>query len=100
MHESVYEIAGDDRRLIQLCRDALNRLAEGANEALREMATEVLRGDLDLRAAVNSDYYGAELGRAVESFRKYYHGLSPADRSELMEEGRSLAARLITSDAT
>lgn len=94
MHESVYEITRDDRRLIRLCRDALTRLAEGPNEALREMATEVLRGDLDLRAAVNSEYYADEIDRAVDSFRTYYDGLSPAEQSEIFEEGRRFVARL------
>lgn len=88
MHDSVYDIACGDRRRISLLRSALTQLADGPNEPLREMATGVLRGEIDLRAAANFEFYGSEIDQATDRFRSYYDKLSAAERRELTEKGR------------
>lgn len=71
MHDSVYEIAGDDPRIAKLLRARLSRLAEGPAGPLQEMAESVLSGHQDLRLAAESDAYGSELGHASAEWPKH-----------------------------
>jgi hypothetical protein len=47
MHDSVYDIAGDDPRLAKLLRSSLQKLADGPDGPLREMAEGVLNEAID-----------------------------------------------------
>jgi hypothetical protein len=83
MHDSVYEIAGDDPRVAKALRAGLTKLADGPAGPLREMAEGVLDGGLDLRRAAMSDVYGAELGTAFGAFWSHYETLDEEQRAEL-----------------
>jgi len=84
MHESVYDVAGDDPRLAKLLRVTLTELAEGPRGPLREMAEAVLEGQQDLREAAMSDAYGTELGTAFERFWSHYETLDEQERRDLV----------------
>ena len=53
MHDSAYDLAGGDARKAKLLRVSLQKLADGPDGALKEMAEGVLRGELDLREAAH-----------------------------------------------
>jgi hypothetical protein len=84
MHDSVYEIAGDDPRIAKVLRASLTTLADGPDGPLREMAEGVLSGGLDLRRAAMSDVYGDELGSAFGAFWSEYETMDEAQRTELV----------------
>jgi hypothetical protein len=84
MHDSVYDIAGDDPRKAKLLRASLQQLADGPDGALKEMAEGVLRGEVDLRQAAMSDAYGPQLGAAFDRFSTYYSELGQAECDELV----------------
>jgi hypothetical protein len=86
LHDSAYEIAGDDPRLAKLLRMSLSKLAAGADGPLREMAEGVLSGHVDLRDAAMSEAYGDELGSAFERFWSHYEQLDEQDRDELVRQ--------------
>ncbi|MBE1489027.1 hypothetical protein [Plantactinospora soyae] len=86
MHDSVYEIAGDDPRIAKLLRASLTKLADGPSGPLREMAENVLSGQQDLRVAATSDAYGSELGDAFGRFWSHYETLDETQRQELVEQ--------------
>lgn len=84
MHDSVYDIAGDDPRMAKLLRTSLQQLADGPDGLLKEMADGVLGGELDLREAAMSSVYGPELGAALDQFTFYYRELDQQDRDQLV----------------
>jgi hypothetical protein len=86
MHDSVYELAGDDPRMAKLLRASLTKLAAGADGPLREMAEGVLSGHVDLRQAAMSDTYGDELGSAFGRFWSHYEQLDQRERDELVRQ--------------
>ncbi|MBF9131351.1 hypothetical protein I0C86_20635 [Plantactinospora sp. S1510] len=86
MHDSVYEIAGDDPRIAKLLRASLTKLARGPAGPLQEMAESVLSGQQDLRLAAESDAYGSELGDAFGQFWSHYETLDETQRQELVEQ--------------
>jgi hypothetical protein len=91
MHDSVYEIAGDDPRKAKLLRASLEKLADGPDDLLKEMARGVLGGDLDLREAATSQVYGDQLGVAFDKFSAYYTDLDQHERDQLVATaGRQL----------
>jgi hypothetical protein len=83
MHDSVYDIAGNDPRIAKLLRLNLAKLAAGPDGPLKEMAEGVLDGHVDLRHAALTDTYGTELGTAFHRFQVYYQDLDAADRDQL-----------------
>jgi hypothetical protein len=84
VHDSVYDIAGDDPRIAMLLRRSLTKLAAGPDGPLKEMAEGILDGHLDLRHAAMSDTYGDQLGAAFGRFWSHYQDLDPADRDQLV----------------
>jgi hypothetical protein len=86
MHDSAYEIAGDDPRMAKVLRASLQKLADGPDGLLKEMAEGVLRGEVDLRQAAMSDAYGQELGDAFDRFSTYYTDLDQAERDRLVAD--------------
>jgi hypothetical protein len=86
MHDSVYEIAGDDPRMAKLLRASLAKLAAGPEGPLREMAEGVLNGEVDLRQAAMSDAYGDELGAAFGRFWSRYEQLDQRERDDLVRQ--------------
>jgi hypothetical protein len=84
MHDSVYEIAGDDPRMAKLLRAGLTKLAAGPDGPLKEMADGVLAGQVDLRQAAMSDAYGTELGAALDTFSSHYDQLDQDERDQLI----------------
>jgi hypothetical protein len=84
MHDSAYDIAGGDPRKAKLLRASLQKLADGPDGLLKEMAEGVLRGEMDLRQAAMSDAYGPELGSAFDRFATYYVALDQAERDQLV----------------
>ncbi|AGZ43033.1 hypothetical protein [Actinoplanes friuliensis] len=86
MHDSAYEVAGDDPRLAKLLRVSLTKLAEGDDPLLREMAEGVLDGSVDLRRAAMSDAYDAGFDAAFSQFRDHYDSLDQDQREELAAE--------------
>ncbi|GAA1805623.1 hypothetical protein HC028_03390 [Planosporangium flavigriseum] len=86
MHDSVYELVGDDPRLAKLLRASLSKLADGPEGPLREMAEGVLSGHVDLRQAAMSDAYGDELGAAFGRFWSHYEQLDQRERDELVRQ--------------
>ncbi|MDI6101708.1 hypothetical protein QLQ12_24100 [Actinoplanes sp. NEAU-A12] len=87
MHDSVYDVAGDPRKA-ELLRMSLDRIAEGPDGPLREMAREVLAGRADLRAATREAAYGDELSKAFGRFWGDYQAMSPAERDQLVQDTR------------
>jgi hypothetical protein len=85
MHDSVYEIAGNDPRIAKALRASLTKLADGPDGPLREMAEGVLGGGLDLRQAAMSDVYGHELGSAFGAFWSTYETMDKTQRAELAD---------------
>ena len=83
MHDSAYDLAGGDPRKTKLLRGSLQKLADGPDGVLKEMAEGVLRGDLDLREAAMSDVYGPDLGAAFDRFSTYYTELDQEERDQL-----------------
>jgi hypothetical protein len=88
VHDSAYEVAGNDARIAKMLRATLTRMAEGPDGSLKEMAVGVLSGKIDLRQAAMSDAYGAELGRAFGTFWTHYQELDDDERRELTEKGQ------------
>jgi hypothetical protein len=86
MHDSVYEMAGDDPRLAKLLRASLTKLAAGPDGLLKELAEGVLSGHVDLRQAAMSDTYGDELGSAFGRFWSHYEQLDQQERDELVQQ--------------
>jgi hypothetical protein len=84
MHDSAYDIAGTDPRKAKLLRASLQKLADGPDGLLKEMAEGVLRGEIDLRQAAMSDTYGPELGNAFDRFATYYTALDQSQRDLLV----------------
>ncbi|MGA5304602.1 hypothetical protein ACPCHT_32155 [Nucisporomicrobium flavum] len=84
MHDSVYDLAGDDPRMAKLLRASLTKLADGPDGPLREMAQGVLAGDVDLRQAAMSDAYGDELGAAFGQFWTRWEQLDDEERAQLV----------------
>ncbi|GII25491.1 hypothetical protein [Planosporangium mesophilum] len=84
MHDSVYEMAGDDPRLAKLLRASLTKLAAGPDGRLKELADGVLGGHVDLRQAAMSDAYSDELGAAFGRFWSHYEQLDQRERDELV----------------
>ena len=93
MHDSVHDIAGDPRRA-RLLRMSLERIADGPDGPLREMAREVLAGRADLRAATREAAYGDEIGRAFTRFWGDYQAMSPDERDRLVQDARDRADEL------
>ncbi|WP_067508268.1 hypothetical protein [Actinoplanes sp. TFC3] len=89
MHDSVYEIAGDDPRIAKFLRTTLTQLADGDDPLMREMAKGVLDGSVDLRQAATSPAYDASFSAAADSFWSYYEGLNEDERQELARSGSS-----------
>ena len=84
MHDSAYDLAGGDPRKAKLLRVSLQKLADGPDGVLKEMAEGVLRGELDLREAAMSDVYGPALGAAFDQFSTYYTELDQEERDQLV----------------
>jgi hypothetical protein len=84
MHDSADDLAGGDPRKAKLLRVSLQKLADGPDGALKEMAEGVLRGELDIRDAAMSDAYGPELGAAFDRFTNYYTELDQEERDQLV----------------
>jgi hypothetical protein len=100
MHDSVYEIAGDDPRMAKLLRTSMQQLADGPDGLLKEMAEGVLRGDLDLREAAMSTVYGPELGKAFDQFTSYYTELDEQDRVHLVATTQRQLDELLDGPST
>jgi hypothetical protein len=86
MHDSAYEVAGDDPRIAKHLRLSLEKLAKGPKGLLQEMADGVLKGEVNLRDAANSDVYGEALGSAFGKFWTYYEQLDELERDELVHK--------------
>lgn len=86
MHDSVYDIAGDDSRIAKLLRVSLTKLADGPDGPLKELAEGVLSGHVDIRQAAMSDACGDELGAAFDRFSSYYEQLDQDERVALVEK--------------
>src|SRR5690349_7756405 len=84
MHDSAYDVAGGDPRKAKLLRVSLQKLADGPDGVLKEMAEGVLRDEVDLREAAMSDAYGPELGTAFDQFSTYYTELDRQQRDQLV----------------
>ncbi|GIM98232.1 hypothetical protein [Paractinoplanes toevensis] len=100
MHDSVYEIAGNDPRKAKLLRASLQKLADQPDGLLKEMAEQVLRGELDLRQAAMSDTYGQPLGVAFDQFTTYYDELDQHERDELVADTQQQLNELLDDSRT
>jgi hypothetical protein len=96
MHDSAYDIAGGDPRKAKLLRVSLQKLADGPDGVLKEMAEGVLRSELDLRDAAMSEVYGPELGTAFDQFSTYYTELDQQQRDQLVATTRRQLDELST----
>ncbi|OJF13004.1 hypothetical protein [Couchioplanes caeruleus] len=88
MHDSVYDLAGDDPRIAKFLRTALTQLADNPDPPLREMAQGVLDGHVDLRQAATSDAYAASFNEGSRAFWSYYDNLDETERQELARTGK------------
>jgi hypothetical protein len=95
MHQSAYDVAGDDPRMAKLLRASLTKLANGPDGPLKEMADGVLSGQLDLREAAMSDAYGEELGVAFGRFQTYFDALDEEERQELVGQAEERLDELL-----
>ncbi|GAA2548059.1 hypothetical protein GCM10010435_16760 [Winogradskya consettensis] len=86
MHDSVYDLAGDDPRLAKVLRASLRKLADGPDGPLKEMAEGVLNDQIDLRQAAMSQAYGDEIGAAFNEFAGYFTKLDPEERDRIVQE--------------
>ncbi|MFI5938141.1 hypothetical protein [Actinoplanes sp. NPDC051494] len=86
MHDSVYDIAGDDPRIAKYLRTSLTALANGSDPLLRELAEGVLSGQVNLRDAVASDVYDEAVGSAFERFSTHYDQLDADEKARLTSE--------------
>jgi hypothetical protein len=84
IHDSVHDITGGDPRLTAYLKAALTQLAGGDDPLMREMATGVLDGSLDLRQAATSDAYSPSFTAASGAFWTYYENLDENQRQELV----------------
>jgi hypothetical protein len=97
MHDSVYDVAGDDPRIAKLLRASLTKLAQGPDGLLREMAEGVMNGQVNLRDAARSDVYGEELGLAFGRFWTYFEELDESERDELVHKTQGQLDELLDS---
>jgi hypothetical protein len=95
MTDSIRDVARDPRKA-KLLRASLQRLADGPDGLLKEMAESVLRGEVSLREAALSNVYGPELGAAFSRFSTYYDKLDEAERERLV----ATAERQLYDDAS
>ena len=100
MHDSVYDIAGDDPRKAKLLRVSLEKLATSSDDRLREMAQSVLNGETDLRQAAASDAYGDALGESFDQFTTYYARLDNEERAAVIAETEHQLDKLLDGPAT
>ena len=96
MHDSVYEMAGDPR-IAKALRLGLERIADGPDGPLKEMAEGVLAGNLDLREAASSEVYGEALGVAAGRFWTGYEQVGEDERTELIRRAESRLDELLES---
>lgn len=87
MHDSVYDIAGDDPRMAKYLRLLLVGLAKGPNRELAELAEGVLDGSVDLRQAAASDAYDHHFDGAFTAAYDDYQSLDSGQREALEREG-------------
>lgn len=100
MHDSVYDLAGDDPRIAKSLRASLTKLAEGPDGLLKEMAEGVLHGEIDLRQAALSEAYGNEIGVALDKFTVYYDTLDQDERNALAGQAEEQLDILLDGPAT
>lgn len=98
MHDSVYDVAGGDRRVVAFLRKTLTGLADSPDPKLRELAAGVLDGSLDLRQAMNSDVYTDSFTAASEDFFTYYDSLDEGERLALERSGREQLDTVLEED--
>ena len=97
MHESVYEVAGNDRTMTVILRNALTGMARGSDPALRDLARDVLDGAVDLRKAAMSTVYDEALGEKFDEFWSAYQKMDPAEREALLRQTREHLDQLTDS---
>ncbi|WP_262285443.1 hypothetical protein [Micromonospora sp. MA102] len=77
------DITGGDEKRGQALRQVLDQLARSNNPLLREMATAVQDGQLNLRQAAASNTYGVELTAPFHTFWTAYQEMTPKERDDL-----------------
>lgn len=84
MNDELLDIASGNPRLAAFLHQALNHMADGNNDLLREMSNAVLHDGASLRGLAASETYGAALGDAF--------GRAWEERESLAEEHRGREA--------
>lgn len=88
-NDAIEDLVGGDQRKAQYIRMCLQRLSRGPQGALREMARSVLRGEIDLRSAANTQVYGSELGTAFGRFWSRYQAATPEARQQVIDRAQT-----------
>lgn len=65
----------------------LNKLADGPDPTLREMASGILQGDLKLRDAAANSAYSDAIADRFAGFWQRYQELTPEEHQALITEG-------------
>lgn len=74
----------------RLLREALQEQAQDDSDPLaRDMARDVLAGNITLYEAVGSSVYGEVFAQRAQEYTTWWHDLSEEDRERLAAEGRA-----------
>jgi hypothetical protein len=88
------DIAHGDQVRARSLRNALMKLADSDDPALRELGREVLSGRIGIREAVRSPAYAEALSKGVESARRHHEQSSPEERREQEAAARRYQGQL------
>jgi hypothetical protein len=98
MNPELLDIAGGDTYRARAIHKLLTTIADGPDPALREMASGVLKGDLDLREAADSQIYGDAIAHSFGTFWQRYQDLDPEEQQALLAEGHQFIEQQATSE--
>jgi hypothetical protein len=87
MNPELMDMAGGDSYRARAIQQLLTKLSDGPNPLLREMASGVLKGELNLRDAASSGVYSDAIADRFDTFWHRYQDLTPDEHQALLTAG-------------
>jgi hypothetical protein len=87
MNPEIIGMTGGDTFRARAVHQLLTKLADGPNPVLRELASSVLKGELNLRDATASEFYSDAITNRFGTFWQRYQNLSPEEYQALLADG-------------
>jgi hypothetical protein len=87
MNPEIIDMTGGDTYRARAIHHLLTKLADGPNPVLREMASGVLKGELNLRDAAASEVYSDAITDRFDTFWQRYQDLTPYEHQALLADG-------------